>query len=384
MRGVKPALGLLAVVAAIALGGCAETTLAVHTAKQLGRDEGKAQGIYKVGDPYQINGTWYYPAEDYGYSETGIASYYGGEGQGTNFHGRNTANGEVYDMNALTAAHQTLPMPSLVRVTNLENGRSVVLRVNDRGPFARGRIIDVSRRSAQLLGFESQGTARVRVEILPDESRSLKSAMLRGPTGNETQVAAAVPRTSIASDSLPPPPGAKASTSTTVAALPPPSATLPPAQTTTATSGRQKGQVVQRPGARPAAPVVAQPAQQVAPAAPPRGQTATSRAAAAPAAPTEVAALPVPQQPAATAMVTVNPVQPSSLFIQAGAFSNYDNAYRMSVRLSRYGQAKVTTVSGGGQQLYRVRLGPLNSVKDADSLLAEVSPVVPEARIVVD
>jgi rare lipoprotein A len=381
---VKPALGLLAVAAAMVLGGCAETTLAVHTAKQLGRDDGKGQGLYKVGDPYQINGTWYYPAEDYGYSETGIASYYGGEGQGVNFHGRNTANGEVYDMNALTAAHQTLPMPSLVRVTNLENGRSVVLRVNDRGPFARGRIIDVSRRSAQLLGFEGQGTARVRVEILADESRSLKAAMLRGgPAASETQVAAAMPRASIASDALPPPAGARASTGTAVAALPPPSATLPPAETTTATSGRNKGKIVQQPVARPAAPVVAQPAQPAPAAAPARGQTATSRVA--PAAPvTEVAALPVPQQPSATAMVTVNPVQPTSLFIQAGAFSNYDNAYRMSVRLSRYGHAKVTTVNGGGQQLYRVRLGPLNSVKEADSLLAEVTPVVPEARIVVD
>lgn len=377
MRGVKPTLGLLAMVAAIVLGGCAETTLAVHTAKQLGRSEDKAQGIYKVGDPYQINGVWYYPAEDYGYSETGIASFYGGEGQGVNFHGRNTANGEVYDMNALTAAHQTLPLPSLVRVTNLENGRSVVLRVNDRGPFVRGRIIDVSRRSAQLLGFESQGIARVRVEILADDSRTLKAAMLRGPA--ETQVAAAVPRAAVASDTLPPPPGARASTATT--ALPPPSATLPPAEMATARSGRSKGKVVQQPAARPAAPVVAQPAQS-APVAP-RSQTATSRAAVAPAV-TEVAALPVQQQAAATAMVTIDPVQPTNLFIQAGAFSNYDNAHRMSVRLSRYGRAKVTPVNSAGQQLYRVRLGPLSSVKDADSLLAEVTPVVPEARIVVD
>ena len=380
MRGVKPTLGLLAVVAAMVLGGCAETTLAVHTAKQLGRGDEKTQGVYKVGDPYQINGVWYYPAEDYGYTETGIASYYGGEGQGTNFHGRNTANGEVYDMNALTAAHQTLPMPSLVRVTNLENGRSVVLRINDRGPFARGRIIDVSRRSAQLLGFESQGTAKVRVEVLADESRNLKAAMLRTPPP-DTQVASAVPRVAIASDSLPPPAGARAS-SATAAALPPPSATQPPAQKAPATSARSKGKVVEQPAARPAAPVIAQPAQP-APVMPTRGQTATSRAAVAPPV-SEVAALPVQQQAAATAMVTVNPVQPSNLFIQAGAFSNYDNAYRMSVRLSRYGQAKVTPVIASGQQLYRVRLGPITSVKDADSLLAEVTPVVPEARIVVD
>jgi rare lipoprotein A len=108
----------------------------------------------------------------------------------------------------------------------------------------------------------------------------------------------------------------------------------------------------------------------------------------APAAPsaaiTETAALPVTQQAAATAVVTQNSVRATNLFIQAGAFSNYDNAYRMSVRLSRYGGTKVTPVGASGQQLYRVRLGPINSVQEADLLLAEVAPVVPEARIVVD
>jgi rare lipoprotein A len=123
---------------------------------------------YKVGIPYQIKGKWYYPKENFEYSETGIASWYG-----TYFHGRSTANGETYDMNALTAAHKTLPMPSVVRVTNLENGRSLKLRVNDRGPFVDGRIIDVSRRASQLLGFHHQGVARVKVDILGDESRVL-------------------------------------------------------------------------------------------------------------------------------------------------------------------------------------------------------------------
>lgn len=98
----------------------------------------------------------------------------------------------------------------------------------------------------------------------------------------------------------------------------------------------------------------------------------------------ETAALPVPQQAEATAVVTQTAVQPTTLFIQAGAFANYDNAYRMSVRLSRYGRAKVTPYSGGAQQLYRVRLGPIGSVQEADSLLAELTSVVPEARIVVD
>jgi len=90
-------------------------------------------GVYKVGNPYQIDGVWYYPQEQPDYDETGIASWYG-----PTFYGKNTANGEVYDGNALTAAHRTLPLPVNVRVTNLENGKSIIVRVNDRGPYARG------------------------------------------------------------------------------------------------------------------------------------------------------------------------------------------------------------------------------------------------------
>lgn len=137
------------------------------------------QPHYKVGSPYMINGVTYHPREDLAYRRTGIASYYGGERRGVDFHGRQTANGETYDMYGLTAAHPTLPMPSVISVTNLENGRSLVLRVNDRGPFADGRLIDVSRKAARELGFEEKGTARVRVEVLPEETRALKEAMLR-------------------------------------------------------------------------------------------------------------------------------------------------------------------------------------------------------------
>ena len=141
-----------------------------------------AYPYYKVGEPYQINGVWYRPAENFRYRKTGVASFYGGESRGVDFHGRTTANGEIYDMHALTAAHPTLPLPTLVSVTNLENGRSIVVRVNDRGPFVNGRIIDVSRRAAQDLGFERQGTANVRVEVLARESRALKQVALRGNT----------------------------------------------------------------------------------------------------------------------------------------------------------------------------------------------------------
>lgn len=136
-------------------------------------------GCYKVGNPYQIFGTWYYPKEDYTYSEVGTASWYGKD-----FHAKATANGEKYDMNTLTAAHRTLPMPSIVKVTNLENGRSVILRVNDRGPYAKNRIIDISSRGADILDFKKQGTAKVKVEVLAKESKALKEAMLKTPGGD--------------------------------------------------------------------------------------------------------------------------------------------------------------------------------------------------------
>ncbi len=116
---------------------------------------------FKVGKPYTINGVTYVPRIDPNYDETGVASWYG-----PGFHGRPTASGETYDMDALTAAHPTLPLPSRVRVVNLDNGRSIVLKVNDRGPFAKRRIIDVSRRAAKELGFMRRGTARVRVQVL--------------------------------------------------------------------------------------------------------------------------------------------------------------------------------------------------------------------------
>lgn len=139
-------------------------------------------GTYKVGNPYKIMGKWYYPEENYKYSEIGTASWYGAD-----FHAKYTANGEIYDMNTLTAAHRTLPLPSIVRVTNLENGRELVLRVNDRGPFAKNRIIDISKRGAQLLGFQTQGTAKVKVEILEKESKALKEALTCGKKTSQTK-----------------------------------------------------------------------------------------------------------------------------------------------------------------------------------------------------
>ena len=128
---------------------------------QYGQPVPKGGGRYKVGNPYKIAGRWYTPKEQPGYNKIGIGSWYGDL-----FHGRYTANGEIFDMDALTAAHPTLPLPSYVRVTNLKNSRSLVLRLNDRGPYAHDRIIDLSRASARALGYGRAGTSKVRVQYL--------------------------------------------------------------------------------------------------------------------------------------------------------------------------------------------------------------------------
>jgi rare lipoprotein A len=121
----------------------------------------KGGGTYRVGKPYTVSGRVYVPEEDANYREEGLASWYGDD-----FHGRLTANGEVFDMAALTAAHPTLPMPCYARVTNLSNGKSLIVRVNDRGPYHGNRLIDVSNKAAELLEFKGNGVARVRIEYV--------------------------------------------------------------------------------------------------------------------------------------------------------------------------------------------------------------------------
>jgi len=121
----------------------------------------KGGGTYRVGKPYTVAGRVYVPEEDVNYRAEGLASWYGDD-----FHGRLTANGEVFDMDALSAAHPTLPMPCYARVTNLSNGKSLIVRVNDRGPYHGNRLIDISHKAAELLEFTGNGVARVRVEYV--------------------------------------------------------------------------------------------------------------------------------------------------------------------------------------------------------------------------
>ncbi|WPZ33145.1 septal ring lytic transglycosylase RlpA family protein [Thalassobaculum sp. OXR-137] len=315
---------------AVVLAGCAETELLVHTAKTAkSQNAAPATGYYKVGNAYQIQGVWYYPKEEWDYSETGIASWYG-----PGFHGKSTANGEVFNENALTAAHRTLPMPSIVRVTNLDNGRSIVVRVNDRGPFAHGRIIDMSRRSAQLLGFMNKGTAKVRVELLEPESLRERAA-----AQGLDYVPSPDPKLPSA-----PAPSAAPSGSVQVAVLNAPS------------------------GARTA-----------------RG-TPGATAIPAPAVTASVPAARAPATDTPRPLVSRTKPEATQIYIQAGSFEDPDNAQRLTGRLGAYFQgAHVKPAEVSGKTFYRVRIGPINEVDNADRLLERVIVAgYPGARIVLD
>ena len=129
----------------------------------------KGDAVNKVGKPYKVNGVWYFPAENPTYDEIGLAAIYPG-----NFKGKRTANGEIYETGKLTACHKTLPLPSIVKVTNLENNRSTTVRINDRGPFVNDRLIDVSPRVAEMLQFQGDQPVKVRVEVLKDETSNAR------------------------------------------------------------------------------------------------------------------------------------------------------------------------------------------------------------------
>jgi rare lipoprotein A (peptidoglycan hydrolase) len=184
------------------------TTQGPKAANQRYARDRRAGGHAVIGAPYRVAGVWYRPAEQPGYDEVGVASWYGSE-----FHGRPTADGERFDMYATSAAHTTLPLPSIVEVTNLENGRSIRVRLNDRGPFKPGRIIDLSRSAAQQLGYLDKGLARVRVRYVGpagqgDSLTPLYVARASRPEGGTLQLAAAsttrTPTTKTAKPARPP------------------------------------------------------------------------------------------------------------------------------------------------------------------------------------
>lgn len=318
------------------LAGCAEMRFVSAASKTVKSTESAAPADpaspdlgprYKVGSPYQIKGTWYYPKEDFSYVEEGIASWYG-----PNFHGKPTANGAVFDEMKISAAHRTLPMPSMVRVTNLENGRSLKVIVNDRGPFAHSRIIDLSRRGAQLLGFERQGTTLVRVELLEAESRQLYAAVTSGQrqfVENSTVV------------------------------LEPPAPTAAPISSV---SGEDLG----APEGTQAAPAQASTGQ--------RANVADG----------SIEREPVPQEASMGEVTLVAVANPPMVFIQAGAFGVMDNAVRAQSRLGYLGPTKIEEITRSDTPLYRVRLGPLPDDKELEAkLVAVIAAGFSDARIVI-
>lgn len=329
---------ILSLFTVLILSACAETQFGAHIAKNITKDT-QSQGAYKVGNPYLIDGQEYYPQENFSYSETGIASWYG-----PGFHAKRTANGEIFDANELTAAHRTLQMPSLVRVTNLDNGRSVVLRVNDRGPFARGRIIDVSSKAADLLAFKGKGTAKVRVETLPAESRRIAEDAKAGRDTRGYEVA-------LNNNPRPANPNAPV--------------TLYPDQVGLSV---QTASAADTMGATQVASVESVSLE------PSRAQPVQGHIA------PDGRFMPNP-------VVTQQPVPASGaiLYVQAGAFGDMTNAQRMADRVSTYGPAKVYPTTIGGKSFYRVRLGPYNAIPAADAALNKVQLAgINNATIVID
>lgn len=391
------------------LSACTEFPFGSRSA-QTGRDQAGSEhqiGDYKLGKPYQVAGVWYYPKADYSYAESGIASWYG-----PGFNGKKTANGETYNELEMTAAHRTLPMPSMVRVTNLENGRSVVVRINDRGPFKNGRIIDLSKRAAELLEMIGQGTAKVRVAILPDESRQLAAiAQSREAADSAPEAAPVVDVAEVQLD-----PTGKAS-SGRIQALEPavPALSAPFGSATAAIAGpttapetgaaadgmatgaqfkaawlieQEDGEVVVVPRSTALSP---------------QAGASSGTAAASVAAVAEGSAQPTPEPQASTEAVAgivkareaappwpdgkvrLEPIRDTNIYVQAGSFLRRDFASRLSARLSKLAKSHVTAAVVGRRMFFRVRLGPVSNVDEADRLLnVLLAKGISDARVVVD
>jgi rare lipoprotein A len=339
-------------------------------------------GVYRVGRSYQVRGRTYTPQHDPTHEEVGMASWYGSD-----FHGRRTANGEIYDMHALSAAHRTLPMPSYVRVTNKSNGRSVVVRVNDRGPFHSNRVIDLSHRAAQILDVRSSGIARVQVTYVgraPLDGRDdwlVTTVRENGRAVPPQQVAALAPvpdwsrhrpdasavAAAIADQVAPIPPERPREQAVQVASLgftapasaPPPATPVAPAATTAtaplpevraallagspSSSGQQTAVAQQTTAAAYAPMPLPRPA---------NGPTTLASAAAA----TGSAA------PGAT---------PANSYVHVGSFRDAATAYRFREALSGHGTTVVDPVNVSGITFYQVRIGPIRDPRLAESALRD-------------
>lgn len=328
----------------------------------------KGGGSYKLGIPYKVAGRWYVPSEEPGYDRQGTGSWYGDD-----FHGRKTANGEVFDMHALTAAHPTLPMPSYVYVTNLNNGRTILVRVNDRGPYVGDRMIDLSHASARALGYDGQGRAPVRV-------RYAGRAPMNGDDRRERQYLASQPwyrggGPAIASAAAPSAPSSMNSRAPMAPPEPFPAGTAgrwSPTSYRMALAGKPlPPEAPARHTWRPAGPVRTFEPQRAEPdmseqgalrwQASPRGQPLMRTSSVA-----ESRPLPAGR--------------PGSAYVQVGTYRDQANAERMRRGIGHLGPVEVAPEGG----MYRVRLGPL-SPADAETAQAQIAAQgVAGSRVVVD
>lgn len=305
----------LVVITACNLSGCSgrrgdESNRLSKRVVEYGQPVPKGGGIYKTGSAYRIKGRVYRPEEQPGYDNVGIASWYGDL-----FHGRYTANGEVFDMDRLSAAHPTLPLPVLAKVTNLANGRAIVVRVNDRGPYAHNRVIDLSRQSARALGFERKGTATVRVQLID-------RAPMNGDDSYERRYLASQPwaQRSYAGLDLP-----KAEKNRRIASVQP---------------------VVRKVKVQP-----------------------ISMAGVAPAQPDFTASFPRKSMPEPFTVGTPDDSGEGDFYVQAASFKSRDNAERARDRLAAVGAVKIDAVNVGANVFYRVRVGPFEDRGEASRRL---------------
>lgn len=328
----------------------------------------KGGGSFKLGSPYKVAGRWYVPREEPGYDRTGIGSWYGDD-----FHGRKTANGEIFDRYALTAAHPTLPLPSYAYVTNVSNGRTILVRINDRGPYVADRIIDLSHASARALGYENAGHARVRV-------RYAGRAPLNGDDRRERQYLAQQPWFN--------------GRGPVVAAYTPPSAPMAvPEEFPSGTAGRwspaaYRAQLAGKPVppgfARPAGRMAVTSAEPLAPPPPmparrdnPNpgygGRTYDS-ADAGDAGGLVWQASPRGRAPEYTGSTDNGSVRGSNgpMYVQVGTFRDRAQAERMRGEVGSLGPVEVALIGAGEGKFYRVRIGPM-AEGDARATLASIS-----------
>lgn len=316
------------------LAGCTEIMVGSHLMKKAGEARGcSTVGAKKIGNPYLIDGQRYVPqSSSKGHVEEGIASWYGDD-----FHGKATANGECYNMYAFTAAHRTLPLPTVARVTNLENNKSVVVKVNDRGPFARGRVIDLSYAAAQSLGMVGKGTAPVRVEAIGgafhDDGRdgwlsTAERERRATPMGRNDQIAETLP---------------------TVVPTTAEEEELAPLETVQAAKAEQKEmRDLGVPDADPA--------------------------------------IPAPPTYEKRVYSDETPLKNTLVYVQVGAFGEAGRAVTEQLKLKEvYPTAHLSVIpSKNGQRLSRVRAGPFRSVADAEEALRTIQATWPSAQIKVE